>query len=492
MKTFVSFLFVLLALCGDGLLVQAQTVRARVISNRSGKGLRNIPVSNGDTVVLSGRKGYVELPVGVEKVLFAIPPSDLQPASIQSAMLPQQGFIQTSNDAQDFILPLEKTKVESDFRFAAIGDVQVDDAQQLQYAAQTLFSEIQDRPLIDFALFMGDLVNDDPLLLDDFSQLMQQLPYPAWAVFGNHDRTIAENQSRTSDYKQHFLTPTYAFNRSKAHFIVINNVYPKGKFGYEGLYDAQQLRFVEQSLRFVDADRLIVLAQHIPLLHTRNKEAMIELLEGRNVLVLSGHTHTLLRHLHPVKKGRIQELVVGAVSGSWWTGEKDVFGIPAALMSCGSPRNYMEISVQDTAYTITYKGVGLDPGRQMDLWIAGADSTDRHVPDLDSIAPGTVLANVYAGFSKTVVWMQVDQQEPIRMQHVPRVAPLVARIAAFNKDDVYPTKHSRRLPLRSRPSPHIWQAKLPQDLSSGWHLIRIKAKDAYGFSADQTTRVFVP
>jgi len=78
--------------------------------------------------------------------------------------------------------------------------------------------------------------------------------------------------------------------------------------------------------------------------------------------------------------------------------------------------------------------------------------------------------------------MQLDDEAPVRMNHVKRVAPLVARVAAFNKSNVYPTKHSTRLPLRSRPSNHVWQAQVP--LNKKWHRIRIFAEDACGFKAD--------
>jgi hypothetical protein len=228
-------------------------------------------------------------------------------------------------------------------------------------------------------------------------------------------------------------------------------------------------------------DRLVVIAQHIPLMLTKNPDALTNLLKGRRVLMLSGHTHTVARYQHPLEDGSLHELVAGAACGSWWTGERDVFGIPTALMSCGSPRNYFEVEVQDTSFQLSFKGIGLDPGHQMHIWVAGHDTLDKQVAELDTVAVGTVLATVYAGFDQTAVWMQLDDDAPVRMSHVERVAPLVARVAAFTKSKVYPTQHSTRLPLRNRPSNHVWQANIPT--TKTWHCMRIFAEDACGFSA---------
>lgn len=367
------------------------------------------------------------------------------------------------------------------FSFGIIGDVQVDNTIELGYAIRTLFTELQQPKPWSFALFMGDLVNDDPNLFPYMVAQLEQLPIPYRVVFGNHDRSIGDS-SHTAAFERHFSTATYAFTRGKAQFLVLNNIAPKGKYGYEGFYNEEQLRNVAEELQDTPGDRLIVIAQHIPLMQTKNPTALTALLKGRRVLMLSAHTHTVARFQHPLEGGFLHELVAGAACGSWWTGERDAFGIPAALMSCGSPRNYFEVEVADTTFQIRFKGIGLDPGHQMHIWVAGHDTLDRQVADLDTVATGTVLVTLYGGFDQTEVWMQLDNAPPVRMQHVRRVAPLVARVAAFNKNRVYPTAHSKRLPLRNRPSNQVWQARIPTGTT--WHRMHIVAKDAFGFKAE--------
>lgn len=387
----------------------------------------------------------------------------------------------TSVMAQQGLRPVEQSNANQ-FSFGVIGDVQVDNSVELGYAVRTLFTELQQPKAWSFGLFLGDLVNDNPTLFPYMVNQLDQLPFPYRNVFGNHDRTIAEHQSRTADFDQHFSTSTYAFTKGKTHFLVLNNIVPKGKYGYEGFYNEEQLRFVADELRSMPKDRLVIIAQHIPLMHTKNPGSLTDLLQGRRVLMLSGHTHTVARYQHPLKDGFLHELVAGAACGSWWTGEKDIFGHPTALMSCGSPRNYFEVEVVDTTFKLNYKGIGLDPGHQMHIWVAGHDTLDKQVAELDTVAAGTVLATIYAGFDQTAVWMQLDDEAPVRMHQVKRVAPLVARVAAFNKSKVYPSKHSTRLPLRSRPSNHVWQAQVP--VNKTWHRMHIFADDACGFKAN--------
>ena len=78
----------------------------------------------------------------------------------------------------------------------------------------------------------------------------------------------------------------------------------------------------------------------------------------------------------------VHELVTGASCGFWWVGEKDWEGIPSALMQCGTPRNYFVFDFTEKDYSFRYKGIGMDASRQMNIWIAGIDSTDVYIDEL--------------------------------------------------------------------------------------------------------------
>ena len=132
--------------------------------------------------------------------------------------------------------------------------------------------------------FLGDLVNNNLNLFPAIKQMMELLPVQSWTVIGNHDRdadSIRINQ--TFSYNTAFGSATYAFNEGNVHFIVLNNVYGKGTRSYVGKISDSQLRFVSNDLKLVPKNAQIVLCMHIPLVHTTNSSALIEILEGRGM-----------------------------------------------------------------------------------------------------------------------------------------------------------------------------------------------------------------
>lgn len=386
-------------------------------------------------------------------------------------------------------------KVEAEeqvsFSIAVVGDLQVNGLQEVNYANQTILPELMKLTGIDFFLFMGDQVNDKPELSPLIKDIASYLSFPSYFLFGNHDRDLGPTGIQDSVFRAHFGPSFYYFNHKKVHFFILNNVSPKGKKGYEARYPEEQISFVKDKLRSIRKDDLIVLCQHIPMIYTQNKEELIELVSGRkNVLALSAHTHQIARHFIPNGDYAIHELVVGASCGSWWTGEKDCRGIPDALMQCGSPRNYFLIDFTDSLYRINYKGIGLDNQRQMDIWVSGQDEADTlFLPEGEF--GNKVIASIYGASDSSIVTIRIDDlpEETMAKESIP--APAVRRIVAANKSEVYPTKYSRRSPLRQRNSPHVWSASLPDTLAKGMHTLYIRAKDRFGFDVTDCRMFFL-
>ena len=151
---------------------------------------------------------------------------------------------------------------------------------------------------------------------------------------------------------------------------------------------------------------------HIPLVHTTNSSALIEILEGRgNVLALTGHMHQVERNFLHGQDVCVHELVTGASCGFWWVGEKDWEGIPSALMQCGTPRNYFVFDFTEKDYSFRYKGIGMDASRQMNIWIAGIDSTDVYIDELRNKHQGEMLVTVYGASDSTIVRCRLDNGE---------------------------------------------------------------------------------
>jgi len=454
------------------------------IQDAKEKGLKGIPVSNGDTIVITNSRGKFILPIDSTSSIFPIVPSGFETtgSKIGNANFP---FLGKQNYGEKLALGLKREKQPASFRIGAIGDVQVSNEQEITYANNTIIAELASRSDIDFNIFLGDLVNNNIKDLPTIRQILEKLPTKSWTVAGNHDRNY------TPDFQQHtfninFGATDYAFNYAGVHFIVLNDVFAKGTKGYEGRLSEKQFRFIKNDLALVPKEKLVVISQHIPMIAVKNKADLLSLLEPyKKVLILSGHTHKTSRHyLAP----NIMEIVAGASCGNWWTGERDWQGMPSALMQCGSPRNYFTIDFEENDYRFQFKGIGLDPSLQMSVWISGQDSIDSQISALQELPNNSVLANIFAGSDETNVRMQVDGGEWITMQKSEIVDQNVARIVQLNKQDVYPTLFSKKAGLRNSVSPHIWQGELPENLSKGIHLLSIEASenDDFKVSAKQT------
>ena len=72
-------------------------------------------------------------------------------------------------------------------RVALIGDPQVDNARELDFARRSVIKELAGRKDIDLAVFLGDIVNDAPGLLTPMKQSLDSLPFPYCCIPGNHD-----------------------------------------------------------------------------------------------------------------------------------------------------------------------------------------------------------------------------------------------------------------------------------------------------------------
>jgi hypothetical protein len=450
------------------------------------KGLRQIPVSDGEAIVLTDKKGCFTLRAESGSSVFPVLPSAFSVSNqVRNTAFRFLASADSLSNVLNMDIPLISQSVKSSFKVAVVGDVQVDNEQEIQYTNQTLMPDLMSRSDVDFGVIMGDLVNDKPTLLPIVKSMLSALPMPCWTVCGNHDRLTKTSLPPDFAFHQQFGASTYAFSYGKVHFIVLNNVLSKGKAGYEAQISARQLAFLSNDLKLVDKKCPVVVMMHIPLEYTENKAEVLALLDPFDQpLVLSAHMHAIGRTFHKTAHRVIPEWVVGATCGGWWTGERDVEGNPSGLMSCGSPRNYFLLDFTPGGYRMNYKGVGLDPACQMDIWINGQDTLDAHIEALAALPRNALVANVFGGSDSTVMWIRIDHRDPIRMEKVSMVSPNVSRVVALGKSGVYPSAYSKRAALRKSPSPHLWQVLLPEDLTPGIHAVHIEGADAYGLSVE--------
>lgn len=454
-----------------------------VIQTDNGKGVKGIPVSNGDTIVMTDGKGHYSLPVIEDMSIFPVLDGNWEMHSqskVGNSAFPFYGQDTSCPSKVDFVI--KHRQLNKNFTVNAIGDVQVGDIQELDYVSRTLWPELMADSLAAFNLWLGDIVNNNISLFSRMRSMMEMLPVTSWTMVGNHDRDVDSIRTRqVTSFGRDFGAPTYAFTEGNVTFIVLNNVYGDGTRSYKGKLDERQLRFVANLMKILPKDRRIVLTAHIPFAYMSNKEDLLNILKGRGeILALTGHMHAVSRNFIHGEGVTIHELVGGATCGFWWVGEKDWEGIPSALMQCGTPKGYFRVNFTPKDYTFTYKPTSLDDNRQASIWISGIDPIQSDIPDLKDLEKGDILITVYGGCDSTKVEAVVDNTLKLSATKEKLMDPNVARIRELNKLKVYPTKYSRRNPFRHTASPQVWRLHLPVTHHDGTHRIDITATDSYG------------
>lgn len=438
--------------------------------DKNEKGLKQILVSNGVDIVSTQKDGSFEIVSKVGQSIFPILPTGYEIdkkgnniGNVNFVYLDKDSISKFSNER--IIFGLKQVNQKKSFKIGAIGDVQVDNDEELDYAARSIFKELANRNDLAFNLLLGDQVNDKMDMMPKFKKALNLIETTSWTMVGNHDRNTKNQQLMNDVFNRNFGADTYSFNYADIHFIVLNNVFSTGKHGYEGRLSDEQLLFLKNNLSHVPKNKTIVISQHIPMAFTKNRKDAFKILdEYQNVLILTGHTHQVRRHLY--SNSNIQELGVGATCGNWWTGEKDFDGIPHAIMQCGTPRGYFTVDFDNSKYSIKYKAVGLDPNKQMTL------STDSNM----------LVANIYAGSDSTAVFVKYENTDWVKMEKSRRIDPFVENLIAKNKSKIYPTDGNKRNPIGRKESSHIWECILPKSENSGIKKVSIKAVDKYGLN----------
>lgn len=361
-------------------------------------------------------------------------------------------------------------------RVALVGDPQVDDSTEMGYARRSVYRELRGRRDLDMCIFLGDLVNDNMSLLPESVGVVDSLPYQCFMVPGNHDRDVYRGP-KSSMYRQRDLSTwrkavgyvDTSFVRGNVRFVLMNNVRPSdsGMTDYVGGFTDRQKHWLDsvlnrgvgetrgrKPLRVCGTPALTILATHIPFSQMKGRDSVRALIPDiSRLLFVSGHTHFVSRD------DSIPELIAGAACGSWWRGVRDSDGIPYALQSCGSPRGYFVADIhRDGTYALSYKCIGRPASEQLSAWAVPNDSTGRSY---------RLYINVFGGSSDGVVRISGRGRKTCSCERSLMAAPEVEQVIRLNASRSRDYRKAHRdefIPLRRKPSPHLWQTT---DLISG-------------------------
>ncbi len=513
------FLIAIAGLCFS-FNIQAQTSATGYVfedTNSNGKkegrekGLANVAVSNGQEVVLTNEKGRYELPVGNDNSIFVITPSGYKPA-VNENNQPQFYYLHKPHGSPELKFPgvkptsklprsldfaLTPTNNGEDFKVLIFGDPQPYTKEEVDFFSRGVVQEVEGIEGVSFGLSLGDLVGNDLALFNPYIQAVKKAGIPWFNLLGNHDLNFDAEADSLSDetYEAHFGPANYAFNYGKVHFIVLDDVLypdPRDGKGYWGGFRKDQLDFVENDLKYVPKDYLVVLAFHIPLSEPDNddfrdedRQRLFDLLEEfPHTLSLSAHTHIQKQDFFSRKDGWKQDKPhhhynAGTTSGDWYSGKLNKDGIPESTMRDGTPKGYAFLNFKGNEYTIDYKVAGYPEDYRMEIF------APKVVPHKGRTTAG-IYVNFFMGSPDDELMYRVDEGKWTRMVFQPDYDP-----AYFYK--LYDWDFSDELIQGRRPnnpvtSRHLWRGKIPTNLSPGEHTIEVKAKDMFGRTFVQKSR----
>ena len=536
------------------------------VRQQSEPGLGGVAVSDGRTVVRTDRAGRYRMEIDPDDaIVFVVKPKGFQ-VPLDGVNIPRGYYIHKPGgspddgfvfngvaptgplpDAIDF--PLTLSEESNEFTVIAFGDPQPYSLEEVDFFRRDVVD-----PLITsrgnvhgaaFGISLGDLVGDNLDLFDPLNQAQALFGVPWYNVYGNHDMNfLSGSSSLTSDdpdryadetFERVYGPPNYAFQYADVHFIVLDNVYYQGFNGYRSRPDPNwpraqkpvtnnyrgallpaQIEFVENYLKGVPPDELIVLAFHIPI--EMHGEGVHRIPEKSDLFrALSGHPHTLSvsGHTHfqqhwffgrddgyaPAMSGGVNQHTrrdperfplpvhhhINAVtaSGSWYNGMPDEAGLPHTTMRDGSPNGYTLLHFDGNRYTSDFVAARRPRDDRMSIFI-GSPETEGVIARRSN-GSARLAVNIYNGASGDEVLARIvpnpstlAESTPWRpLEFTPGLDPRFVSTHARESElpDEFRSKWSLPQPQVNR---HLWAGDLPRKLPVGTHIVEVQHTDLYG------------
>ena len=395
-------------------------------------GVAGVLVSNGLDWVRTDENGFYSIAVETDMNLTIVQPSGWR-VPTDHRMVPQffyihkeggtgyemrfSGLLDTGPAPEQVHFPIIRDGAANDqFSCAILADTQTYSNEQLGWLRDGVFSDILNSgyQTSDCMIILGDVVGDDLDLLDRLLELGSVAKMPQWLVPGNHDIDFDTkiNADNSDSWRRIYGPNYYAFEMGNVLFVVLDNIYypcgeedlARGRMNcsedrapsYNGRLTETQFAWLEGLIENTPDDRLIVFNTHIPFVsfvdsksgqhQTDELYKIHNLVEGREALSFSGHTHTAENHapgqlfdgweentgIGPLP---FRHVIAGAASGAWYQGDFNVYGVPMALQRMGAPMGYVHIDFDGSQYRDRYVGALL--GRDRGQWIGFNTSAFR-------------------------------------------------------------------------------------------------------------------
>lgn len=417
------------------------------VTDRQGKPVAGVAVTDGVNITYTNKAGAYRLESTREAmfVYLSIPAGYEIPANGNMAYFYR--LIQPVKGV--FTADFQLTRLQqSDLRHYAIvwADPQInnqEEAGQLHATAvpdtRELAMQLSSRGPVH-GIAAGDLSWDAPPIIPEYKKAIATTGIPFFQVLGNHDMDINVRSDEQSDstFRKSMGPTWYSFNRGKAHYIVLDNVfYYSDGYNYMGYITERQFRWLEQDLKTVPAGSLVFVSMHIsaytnekartgaaadhPGDVTVNRKHLYKLLAPYQAHFLTGHTH----YNENIQHGNIYEHIHAAVCGTWWI---------SPLCGDGTPRGYGVYEIDGDSVSWYYKTIGKPSDYQMRVYNRG-DYKNR---------PHDIAVNVW---NQDTAWKVEWYEDDVYKGSMRRETEYDAQVVAFLTGPDRPAKYPWARPL---------------------------------------------
>ena len=286
-------------------------------------------------------------------------------------------------------------------------------------------------------------------------------------MIGNHDHDKAIGMDTEADhsFRAAFGPTYYSYNIGDCHFVVLDDVLYTGPSNYTAEITEAQMAWLEQDLKHVPKDKLIIIGVHIatsrrnrPTSHIANYRELYALLDGYNVRILSGHSHN---NYTTTISETIEENTLGAVMGAYWNGEE--------LCNDGSPRGYAVYEIEGNRIANWYyKGTAYPKEYQMYLYGPGQAVSEQYRDGL--------IFNIFNWHS---TWTVEVREDDAAWTTLPSGSNLKYEMDRRAYDFMYGDTKPEHRPT-AEPETNNDHMFYYEPSSATWSEVTVKASDPYG------------
>ncbi|MCM1348897.1 MAG: calcineurin-like phosphoesterase family protein [Firmicutes bacterium] len=371
-----------------------------LISTPDGKGVANIPVSDGFDIVLTDSEGIYQLKSKKELgYVFYTLPSNYEASA--NGILPR--IYETTklgeNDAERIDFQVNPVNGQEKYKILFLGDMHLADrtgdlAQFAEFTADINKYKATHSSEKIYAITLGDMTWDiywysRKYGLDEYVKTMndQVKNLQVFHTIGNHDNDYkaTSNFEAKAKYRSTISPNYYSFNIGGVHYVVLDDIDCSKYDGtesrnYSKIVPQEQLEWLSRDLAFVDKSTPLIIMMHAQVFKpnangtpridqdANNAQRMFRILSGRRVHFVTGHTHVS----YTFNPSDLASLIGGenyyehntaAVCSSWWWSGHLTPGCHISLD--GAPGGYAIWDINGSNIEWVYKATNADETYQL-------------------------------------------------------------------------------------------------------------------------------